>query len=160
MKYKNFDIENEILIYLKNHTAIELFKLNEKMIERKAKQDTKEWWIKCFNRMQSHKNLPSNFFEQTQFKDIGIFKMENKCNALKKLIKKNKLNHQERTALLFLYIPFKEKGEKRLHQILSLLSNYKFHTTKIQIDSYKKKKQLYGLSCKKLQEWGICNEQC
>jgi hypothetical protein len=86
--------------------------------------------------------------------------MEESCKALRILIGKTILDHKERMALLFIYSKFGKTGEKRLHQILSKTSNYSFEKTQDQIDRYKSKGELRGISCEKLREWGICQEDC
>jgi hypothetical protein len=87
-----------------------------------------------------------------------VIEYELKCPAIQSLTSKNNLNHQERIALLFIYTKLGEKGEQRLWEILKQQKNFKENICKQQIESYKKKGKRLGISCEKLIEWGICND--
>ena len=86
----------------------------------------------------------------------NIENMEKQFPCINILSKKDVLTHYERLAILFAYLPFGTKGEERIHQILKKCSNYKKSKTQYYIDHLKSKGGSKGITCKKLQEWGIC----
>lgn len=81
------------------------------------------------------------------------------CPAVTSIIVKDDLNHHERTALMFLYLKLGKKGEERLWEILRKQKNFKESICKTQIENYKEKGKMMGISCEKMMEWGICNEE-
>jgi hypothetical protein len=88
----------------------------------------------------------------------AVFNAELLCPALAYLSTKTNLNHKERTALMMIYLKI-DKGEERLLDILKSQDNFNENICKNQINSYKKKNNLMGISCEKLIEWGICNSE-
>lgn len=89
----------------------------------------------------------------------GWYRTELTCQAISALTLKKKLSHIERTSLMMIYLKIGPDGEKRLWEILKLQKNYKFNICKSQIENYKKKGLMKGLTCKKLVEWRICGER-
>ena len=87
-----------------------------------------------------------------------VIKLELNCPAIMNLSTRNDLNHKERTALLMIYLKMGKEGEERLWEILRQQTNFNERTSRDQIDYYKKKNKIYGISCEKLREWNICKE--
>jgi len=89
-------------------------------------------------------------------KNVDLRLMEKNCLWLKDTIKKTNLNHEERSALMFLYMKLGKHGEARLKEILKRQKNYSETKTNYIINYYKKQKKFYGISCKKLIEKRLC----
>ena len=105
------------------------------------------------------KNPKYNLFFRSYLPKTKIRKLgnaEKRFACINTLTKKDILTHFERFTLLLFYLTYGEEGEKRLHQVLSKCKNYKFKKTQYYIDNLKKKGGSKGITCKKLQEWGIC----
>jgi hypothetical protein len=79
------------------------------------------------------------------------------CPAVMELASKEELNHKERIALMLCYLRLGNKGEERLWEILKKQKNFNEAVCRTNIESYKKKGKLLGISCEKLVEWGICH---
>lgn len=86
-----------------------------------------------------------------------------KCKALSALETKAKkdghLVHNERLALLSMYIQFGDKGKKRIHKVISGCSDYEEATTNTMIE-HGFQKAYKPITCARLQEWHICKENC
>lgn len=91
---------------------------------------------------------------------IEVKKFEDNCPAIKGLTIRTDLKHNERTALLFNYALLGKNGITRLKEILAQQRNYKSRTTENIITPYVKKNKFLGISCQKMQQWGICKEAC
>lgn len=89
--------------------------------------------------------------------NVKISLMEKNCLWLNKLINRTDLNHNERSALMFLYMRLGQQGEARLKEIMQRQKNYSATKTNYLIDYYKKQNKFLGISCKKLIEKGFCN---
>ena len=86
-----------------------------------------------------------------------------KCSALAALEGKAKndghLIHNERLALLSMYIQFGEVGSKRMHKVISGCSDYNEEST-AKIIEHGTARAYKPVTCAKLQEWHICKENC
>lgn len=160
LKFEPLSIESWIDLWLDKHSITELYTLIDSVVERKAHRETPEFAKKLQRYVQRHISHNYNYKPKLKNVDGSIKAMENKCIMLQKLLKRTNLNHLERTALLFLYLPFGKKGEARLYEIMSWQKNFKENITKSQIESYKKKNKTLGISCTKLKEWGLCHYDC
>lgn len=78
------------------------------------------------------------------------------CPAIISLTAKTNLNHKERTALMMLYLALKD--EDRLMEIMRMQDNFNEKICHAQIINYKKSGFMKGISCEKLIEWHICND--
>ena len=157
MSEQIFDIENEINIFLEEHTVLELYDLIENVIARRAYRLTDVWVKNCLGFLNVYKKLPEGFYDESQFPETGIYEMEQGCKAIKNMAGQTELNHLQRTALLMCYAQFGDPGIKRLHQILSYTKKYSYTTTQYQIDAYLKKNKRYGITCNKMRKWGLCS---
>lgn len=89
--------------------------------------------------------------------NVNLKLMEKNCLWLRDTIQKEELNHSERTALMFLYLKSGEEGRKRLFEILSTKKHFSPTKTNYYLDYYIKQGKLFGISCKKLIEQGLCS---
>jgi len=85
--------------------------------------------------------------------------LELNCPAIMALSNRKDLNHRERTALMMLYLKLGKDGEDRLWEILKQQINFKENICNKQIEYYKKKGKMKGISCEKLREWNICHSE-
>ena len=91
---------------------------------------------------------------------VNLQRMEAKCPAIGNLLSKTHLSHQERVALLLVYMRLGNDGEQRLIEIMSWQENFNLKITKTQIEGYKRKGKFLGVSCQKLRGWSICPGEC
>ena len=149
------DFRQAIAEYLDKHSAAELYQLVDDVIEQLADVGTPEYDAKLQEFVYRFCNKRLSLVNNKE-----IAQMETGCKAITNMLTKTNLNHKERSALMFIYLKFGDKGEQRLREILSRQSNYNEHITTVQLENYKKRNKFLGITCKKLIEWGVCANAC
>ena len=118
-------------------------------------------WLKKYaeeNGLKSFYNLFWRIASQVSWKFYSskTVQFELNCPAIMNLSTRKDLNHRERTAMMMLYLKLGKSGEERLLEILKQQNNFKEKITMQQINAYKIKNKMLGISCEKLKEWHIC----
>lgn len=165
-------LQNNIISFLHNHTADELWDFIERTIVLKASIQEEQYdnFAKCAKEIVRVHKLNQTWtpnWNENKVVDISVIEnpkikvMEENCTVVSNWIKRKDLKHLERFYLMAIYMKAGRDGEKRLKQILQQQLNYKEYITNTQIENYKKKNQFYGIGCKKLISNGFCtNKEC
>ncbi len=97
--------------------------------------------------------------ELKEIKNPNIIRMEENCQVIKKLITRTDLNHLERNYLMFIYARAGNAGIERLKDIMNIQNNYNKRITDDNINKYLSTGKLYGISCQRLIEQGLCTHK-